>query len=571
MSIGELDPNEVIWFVECLKHPHETFYTHTELEQRTKKLVRALPKYLRNPMQGAAASQSTLTAFCAKIGASPDTLPQSSYLCEKHSALSGQLTASIRSLCEYVAEDLSEDVIGPLSKDFVLKFAEKETLTLFHHAENIMAYTLTEDEFRKSYRRESPSGRKIIQCDACFITELMEDTDTICGLRGIALEGYASGMSDDSGINRAGDCKMLFEAMLANHPASDILLLMDISDKMAKDLDRLAQFTVAQLQANELKGIVEEASEEPIGHSTDSLMPAPLNVKKSPEVLNTLRTTFCDTENDCNELSAKTRKILERRNTQSSSEDPSGDSDGEELLSSGASMGSKTSFGTVKSYWSNASKNDMPGIIPQPASHKKIEIELGHRPIVSHLANPNRKVEEDDREQPQDMPPPPPRRKPPPAPLTWKASNSVHRRSVSNGEAKGDDATPKASNFRRPDSPLPNKAFQAYVEEPEEPLHTPLTARPVNLTVPTQASQSVELESIGEWQKLYKAGKLPFSLSHTSSIGPPMTPSFRRKDPDTLSVTTCASEAKEGLWDRAHQKGVLPFPMPEDGWSNTGR
>ena len=110
VSIFHLEPHEMIWLLECLKHPCSTYFDEKELVQRTERLIRALPENLRNPLEGAGFSQASFTRFCAKIGASDETLPQSCILCKKHAALSGQLVSSLRNHIEFVSEDLTDDL-----------------------------------------------------------------------------------------------------------------------------------------------------------------------------------------------------------------------------------------------------------------------------------------------------------------------------------------------------------------------------------------------------------------------------------------------------------------------------
>ncbi|KAL9054546.1 MAG: hypothetical protein Q9162_004102 [Coniocarpon cinnabarinum] len=479
ISICHLEPHEMIWFIECLKHPTSTYYTHDELLQRTAQLITALPGNLRNPFGGARISQSALTRFCKKIGASPDTLPQASKLCRKHGALSGLLTSSLRNCLEYVAEDLSIDVTDPIGLMTLKKSACSQTLTLLRHAENVMALILDGEEFYKTYRRQAPWYFKLTQCDACFSERVLQWTDTICGLRGVALRAQQAGIMDDLGRDRSNIAKMLLEACIATWSKEDALLMFSISDKMADDLGRLAEKTKASVrerthQQDDTNSTLppsssrtpkikknRSASASVVSYSND-MVPPPLNIRK-PSIRNP----------SSNHTSAIPTEDTRRHKPQEKPSSAFRDQD-----------------------WSLEYLTSLASPTRGPWDHKNIETEHGRRPFISRSntvsssAAPRRDTAATTAvlatsSRSSDI-----RRKP--VPLS---------RSASQPSAQAQSTSARMKTLNRPDSSRrPKRSFAQY-------LATSSVARGSNGSCFVEADYAT-----GCWDRAYANGKVPFPL-----------------------------------------------------------
>ena len=241
-SISHLEPLEMVWLAQCLKSAKSQYYTENELQKRTIMIISDLPKHMRNPIGNA--NQYHMTRFFQKIGASADTLPTSSMLCFQHRALSGQLTASARSLLEYCAEDLLYDVKKKIGKTS-LQSASQDLCGLIEAAESVMAYALNPSEFEQIYKRpgldEQTYGSTTI-CDACVLQKIIGSPDILCGLRGTALYAIRNGLGiDDCGNKRGTPCKLFVEACIATYAHEDAICMLELGDKMAAELERLAK------------------------------------------------------------------------------------------------------------------------------------------------------------------------------------------------------------------------------------------------------------------------------------------------------------------------------------------
>lgn len=241
VSISQLEPIEMVWLAECLKSPVARYYTESELQRRTELIISSLPKHLRNPL--GKTNQAQLTRFFRKIGASANTLPLASALCPVHHALSGQLTASARNLLEYCAEDLVFDLMEKVGRKTIAK-ASTETFTLLHDAQNVMSLSLSPEDFQKTYKRPLPGHLHPdrADCDACVLKHIASSPDMLCGLRGVALHAANIGLgTDDCGNKRAKPCKTFVEACMATYSREDAVLLFQLSDTMAAELEHLSK------------------------------------------------------------------------------------------------------------------------------------------------------------------------------------------------------------------------------------------------------------------------------------------------------------------------------------------
>lgn len=239
-SISQLDPMEMVRLAECLKTPPGACcYTESELHKRTELVIASLPKYLRNPL--GKSNQNHMTRFFQRIGASTDTLPAASLLCMNHQALSGQLTASACNLFEYCAEDILYDVSEKIGRAVLLD-ASPETSAFLQAVENVMAGSLSPEEFEQIYKRQLPDNQRTSSksaCDACILRSIISSPDTLCGLRGLALYAVRNNMSvDDYGHERGHSCKVFVEACIATYDRTDALLMVQLSDHMTDELER---------------------------------------------------------------------------------------------------------------------------------------------------------------------------------------------------------------------------------------------------------------------------------------------------------------------------------------------
>ncbi|KAL9085679.1 MAG: hypothetical protein Q9159_004556 [Coniocarpon cinnabarinum] len=487
ISICHLEPHEMIWFIECLKHPTSTYYTHDELLQRTAQLITALPGNLRNPFGGTRLSQSALTRFCKKIGASSDTLPQASKLCRKHGALSGLLTSSLRNYLEYVAEDLSIDVTDPIGLMTLKKSACSQTLTLLRHAENVMALILDGEEFYKTYRRQAPWYFKPTQCDACFSERVLQSTDTICGLRGVALRAQQAGIMDDLGRDRSNIAKILLEACIATWSKEDALLMFSISDKMADDLGRLAEKTKARVRGRRHQQddtnptaatlppsssrtpkmkMNRGASASVVSYSND-MVPPPLNIRR-PSIRNP----------PSNHTSAISPENTGRRGPQ---EEPASAFSNEDW-----SLEYLTSLAS-----------------PRLGSFRKVEMEHGHRAVL---------------------------------PGSNTVSSSAPRRHDTAANAAASSSLHTSSNIRRKPAPLSRSASQPSAQAQSTSARSKTLNRPDSSRRPKRsfaqylATSSVARGSSGScfveadyatgcWDRAYANGKVPFPLERGEVTG----------------------------------------------------
>ena len=592
-SISHLEPLELVWFVECMRNRTVNYYNEHEVHQRTKEVIEGLPKHLRNPLERTGFSQAYLTQFCAKIGASRDTLPQASHLCGKHKGLSAQLTSSARNCIEYVAEDLSDDIMTPTAKAGVMQRASTETLALIQYAENVMALSVGPLEFMTTYRRAPPKRFSLVDCDACFLSMVLKDPDVVCGLRGLALRAQTAGITDDCGNDRTRVCKLLLEACVATHPKRDALLMIEISDTMAEELTRLAVGSGIEPQDdtfNRSRFHLKSWSDDPVtGEFEPQFVPPPLSVRRQTreQAQSDIRSrtqppsinrAFVPAPLNITKDTSNRRRPIDRPppNVPVLDMYATNSPNGTDRTATG-----KRQFNVLKSFWSNirrqpglpskslkhcspsaeGSKSGRSGTRPVSRAPRHIQHDgchtisspiaaertsLGFENWCSNTLEPSNATISDMPARPRRPPPPIPPKMAPlkhtitkPVPPQRSHSTRIKRKPVPLSPAPPIATTrlPSASH-RIPRKPTPI-ALADIAAQPRDTANTtendptpqPLTPRQLGLiegsdTPPRHESNVAgqgtasqdESDEVGCWQQMYKEGRLPFSLSHTSSL-----------------------------------------------------